>query len=131
MGYVFASGKTVYFIGGQYATESETEIKELTECCKAGNPCFYIDQDNTTIDSEALSPVAALTLQIRAQILAEIAAANSTGNDRGNTVSNGKLEGIATSANVLGLQGNSNSDAEVMSAPKVTVNLSNAVATKL
>lgn len=127
MGYVFASGKTVHFIGGIYATESEVEIKELTECAKSGNPCFYIDAEQTTVDSEMLDPVAQLTAKIRAQVLAEITAASNPANDRGET-KQGKLEGIANSATVQGLQANSNGDATVAAG---SIKVATATATKL
>lgn len=128
MGYVFASGKTIHFIGGIYATESEVEIKELIECCKSGNPCFYIDAEQTTVDSEMLDPIAQLTAKIRAQVLAEIVAASDPTNDRGETKQGGKLEGIANSSTMQGLQANSNGGATVAAG---SIKVATATATKL
>jgi len=111
MGYAFKSGKTVHFMGGQYATSSEVEIKELTEECNNGHPVFYIDQDQKTIDSEALDPMSALIAKIRAEERAKILAATDINRDMGTTDQNTKLLGISNSQSVAGLIAESESQA--------------------
>lgn len=104
MGYCFKSGKVVHFINGMYATSSKDEIEELTTECENGHPNYFIDADQTTIDSELLDPIAALRAQIREEERAKLIAA--TGNplrDMGST-SNERLGGIANSHSINGLQ---------------------------
>ena len=103
MGHVFKSGKAVHFVQGRYATAAKTEIAELTAECEDGHPVFYIDPNETTIDSEQLDPFAALRAKIREEERAKLLAATDPNRDLGATSQSGKLEGIATSASIAGL----------------------------
>lgn len=126
MGYVFRSGRTIHFVNGEFATSNEDEITELTRECKAGHPCYYIDDGSKTIESEALDPLAALKAKIRAEERAKLMAA--TDRDMGTTQHTGKLEGIANSRTIVGLVSDSVSSA----TPGVSVPSSaGAKATKL
>jgi hypothetical protein len=102
MGYVFRSGKTIHFVGGQYATSSPKEIEELNEVCQ-DSPNFYIDDGQKEIDSDAMDPMAVLTARIRKEIDAERAnASNNPARELGGTSDDGKLGNIATSASFTG-----------------------------
>lgn len=112
MGYAFRSGKTVHFLNGMYATESETEIKELTEECKSGHENYYIDSAQTTIESEMMDPMAILIARIREEERAKLILATNPGRDMGGTAFTGRLEGIANSASINGMQAASNIQAD-------------------
>jgi hypothetical protein len=51
MNYVFASGKYAHFIEGVYMTDIQSEILELNNEIKIGNPFLYIDENQETFDS--------------------------------------------------------------------------------
>jgi hypothetical protein len=104
MGYVFKSGKMIHFINGIYATESKSEIEELTTECENGHPNYYIDKNELAIDSETLDPIAALRAQIREEERIKLLAATNPDRDMGTTVNTGKLEGISNSRSIQGLQ---------------------------
>lgn len=112
MGYVFKTGKSVHFMNGCYATSSEDEIEELTKECKNGHPEFYVDQNQLTIDSEQMDPMAVLRAKIREEERAKLLAATNINRDMGSTDQNAKLAGIATSATVQGLIADSESQAQ-------------------
>jgi hypothetical protein len=103
MGYVFRSGKMIHFINGIYATESKSEIDELTTECENGHPNYYIDKNELAIDSETLDPIAALRAQIREEERIKLLAATNPDRDMG-TTAQGKLEGISNSRSIHGLQ---------------------------
>lgn len=111
MGYVFKSGKVVHFMGGMYATASKSEIEELTTECENGHPNFYIDPSQKTLDSEALDPIAVLRATIRAEEIAKLQAMGDPLRDMGSTPQ-GKLEGIANSHSINGLQAASEAQAQ-------------------
>lgn len=110
MGYVFKSGKVVHFMGGIYATSSKSEIEELTTECENSHPNFYMDPTQRTIDSEALDPIAVLRATIRAEEIAKLQAMGDPTRDMGSTPQ-GKLEGIANSHTIAGLQAASEAQA--------------------
>lgn len=117
MGYAFKSGNVVYFREGMYATASKAEIEELTAECENGHPNYYIDPEQTEIDSEQMDPIAVLTAKIREEERAKLMAA--VGNplkDMGATAQ-GKLEGISNSHSISGLQAASESQATAARAP--------------
>ena len=112
MGYAFKSGKTVHFMGGNYATSAKDEIEELTKECENGHPNFYIDENQKTIDSEMMDPMAVLRAKIREEERAKLMAA--TGDpmrDMGSTAQ-GKLEGIANSHSINGMAAASEAQAQ-------------------
>ena len=111
MGYVFKNGHTIHFTAGQYATSSKFEIDELTAECEAGHPTFFIDPKCKTLDSEMLDPLAALRAQIREEERAKILAATDPTRDMGQTKQEAKLQGIANSSSIRGLQADSSSGA--------------------
>ena len=117
MGYAFKSGKIVHFINGIYATSAKVEIEELTAECEAGHPNYYIDENQKTIDSEALDPIAALRAQIREEERAKImAAVGNPMRDMGET-KQGRLEGIANSHSINGMQAASEAQAQAAQTP--------------
>ena len=84
--YIFRNGKPAIFVHGKFATAIESEIAELNEEIAAGHPHIFVDPNEAEIDSNALSPIEALTAQIRAQLVAEMAAATDPANDMGTSV---------------------------------------------
>lgn len=90
--YVFASGKTIAFIGGQYRTTDKKEIAELEAEIAAGHPHLYIDPNNKTADSAVDDPMA----RIKAEAVKEFLAKS------GNT-------GVQTSATISGAAAESSS----------------------
>lgn len=100
MGYVFRSGRTVHFVNGEFATSNKAEIEELTAECESGHPCYYIDADQTTVDSEAVDPMAGMKAKWKEE--GRLEALKSIARDMGETAQ-GKLEGIANSATIRGL----------------------------
>jgi len=126
MGYVFRNGKTVHFLGGVYATAAKDEIEELTKECENGHPNYFIDENQKTIDSAMMDPMAVLRAQIKQEILDQMRA-NDPSKDMG-SYGTGKLEGIATSANISGAAAASESQAAASGAaggirPAISVNL--------
>jgi hypothetical protein len=124
MGYVFKTGKVVHFMGGIYATSSKAEIEELTTECENGHPNFYIDPTQKTLDSEMLDPIAVLRATIRAEEVAKLRAMGDPLRDMGSTPQ-GKLEGIANSHSINGLQAASEAQAvaaQTMIPPSGAVN---------
>jgi hypothetical protein len=118
MGYVFKNGKTVHFMGGTYATSAPEEIEELTKECEAGHPNYYIDVNQTTIDSELMDPMAVLVARIREEERAKLIAATDKSRDMGKVEFSGKLEGIANSHTIQGAMAHSDSQASApVSAP--------------
>lgn len=118
MGYVFRSGKSVHFLGGQYATTILSEIEELTQVCNDGHYNFYIDPECKTLDSELLDPLEALRAKIREEERAKLLAATDPSRDMGKTDAS-KLEGIANSSSIRGLQVSSNGTPVAVGAIKV------------
>lgn len=116
MGYVFANGHTIHFAAGQYATSSKFEIDELTKECENGHPNFYIDDGAKTVESEAMDPIAVLRARIREEERAALIAATDPKRDMGET-KQGKLEGIANSHTIAGLQAASNAQATAAQTP--------------
>jgi hypothetical protein len=110
MGYVFKTGKVVHFMGGIYATAAKNEIEELTTECENGHPNFYIDPTQRVLDSEMLDPIAVLRATIRAEEVAKLRAMGDPLRDMGSTPQ-GKLEGIANSHSINGLQAASEAQA--------------------
>lgn len=108
MGYVFKNGKAIHFVDHNYTTTAQSEIDELNEEVANGHPDIYIDKDMVTVDTTMLSPMAVLRAKIREEERAAILKAMSTQNDMGSTAP-GRLEGIATSASIVGLQADSTS----------------------
>lgn len=112
MGYTLKAGRLIHFVKHIYATDNESEIKELTELCKEGG-IYYIDSDMVTADSEDLNPIAVLKRQMREEILAEQAAANDKERDIGASDTS-KLGMVATSSSIMGgaaLSGTNQADA--------------------
>ena len=111
MGYVFKNGHTIHFTAGQYATSAKNEIDELTIECENGHPTFFIDPNCKTLDSELLDPIAALRAQIREEERAKLILATDPNRDMGETKQETKLQGIANSSSIRGLQADSSSGA--------------------
>lgn len=133
MGYVFRSGRSVHFTEGKFATSNQDEIDELTKECQAGHPNYYIDDGQKTIDSEALDPMAIIRARIREEERAKLLAATNPARDLGET-EQGKLEGIANSASILGLQVQSDAQGQAANptvARTITPAAPTAKATKL
>jgi len=127
MGYVFKTGKMIHFLNGEYATAAKDEIEELTTECENGHPNYYIDANQTVVDSEQRDPMAVLRARIREEERAKLMAA--VGNplrDMGETAQ-GKLEGIANSHSITGMQAASEAQAVAAqtpiapSGPKITI----------
>ena len=133
MGYVFKSGKSVHFMEGRYATSAKDEIDELTTECNNAHPNFYIDNNEKVVDSELVDPMAVLVARIRAEERAKLIAATNPGRDMGETDQSGKLEGIANSSTITGLQQASNgvSVAPAPSGVTAGIKVGAASATKL
>lgn len=129
MGYVFKSGKTIHFIAGRYATSDEDEIKELTKDCQDHTGNYYIDSEETEIDSAALDPIASLRAQIREEERAALILATQSGRDFGTTNQSGKLEGIANSKTISGAA--AQSEAQAVAAHSIHPGTPSAKATKL
>jgi hypothetical protein len=111
MGYCFKDGKVVHFQAHMYATSSKSEIAELTTECENAHPNFYIDSAQKTVAPDYLDPIATLRATIRAEELAKIAAMGNPLRDMGSTPQ-GKLEGIANSHSIAGLQAASEAQAQ-------------------
>lgn len=94
--YIFKNGKPAIFIQGKYATAVVAEIAELDDEIALGHPHIFVDPNEAEIDSNALSPIEALTAQIRAQLVAEMQAATDPSNDMG-TSTQGALKPASTS----------------------------------
>lgn len=108
MGYVFKNGKSIHFVDHNYTTTAQSEIDELNEEVANGHPDIYVDKDMVTVDTTMLSPMAVLRAKIREEERAAILKAMSAQNAMGSTAP-GRLEGIATSASIVGLQVDSTS----------------------
>lgn len=89
LNYVFKNGDIAQFIVrdtngvGLYHTDDEEKIAELEQEVKKGNPYIYIDPKEKEVDIEALTPMARLRKQIRAEILAEELAKTNPANNMG------------------------------------------------
>jgi hypothetical protein len=116
MGYAFKDGTVIHFRNHMYTTTSPKEIAELTAECEAGHPNYYIDPEQKTIDSEQMDPLAVLTAKIREEERAKLLAATDPTRDMGATAQ-GKLEGIANSASIQGLQVQSGDQAKAVTTP--------------
>ena len=81
--YIFKNGKPAIFVQGKYATSVSAEIDELDGEIALGHPHIFVDPNEAEIDSEALSPIEALTAKIRADLMAEMAKAVDPTNDMG------------------------------------------------
>ena len=119
MGYVFRNGKGVHFVDHNYTTTSQAEIDELNDEVANGHPDIYIDKDMVTVDTEMLNPMAVIRAKIREEERAAILKAIAAGNDMGSTEP-GRLEGIATSASIVGLQADSTSASAAAAGTPVT-----------
>jgi hypothetical protein len=117
MGYAFKSGKVVHFLAGMYATAAKDEIEELTTECDNAHPNFYIDPAQKTIDSEMMDPVAVLRAKIREEERALILAAMGNPQRDMGTTPQGKLEGIANSHTINGMQASSEAQASAAQTP--------------
>ena len=121
MGYVFRSGRTIHFVDGIFATSNKAEIEELTAECEAGHPCYYIDDEQTTVTSEQLDPMAALKAKWKEE--GRLEALKQQNRDMGETAQSAKLEGIANSKTIVGLVPDSISS-PAAPTPAVAVKLS-------
>ena len=127
MGYVFRSGRTVHFVNGEFATSNKTEIEELTFECESGHPCYYIDSEQTQVDSTALDPMAALKAKWKEE--GRLEALKVMSRNMGDTAQ-GKLEGISNSATIRGLAVESGTSTPPVAQPIVAA-AGSAKATKL
>ena len=75
--YIFPWGTTAAFQFGTYRTEDVREIDHLSAEVKLKHPHIYIDDEEKTIDSALVDPVAAL----RARIIAEYEASRAVAED--------------------------------------------------
>ena len=85
--YFYKNGMSAVFIGGRYTTNNEKLAREMFEevgaigKTKSNHPYIFVDEDESEIDSEALSPLEVIKLQAkeeaRKELLAEQAAATS------------------------------------------------------
>ena len=102
MGYVFRSGRVIHFIGGQFTTTNQAEIDELNEVCAEAGSNYYLKDDQLTVDSTQLDPMAVLYAKMMEKARAEVAAATNPNRPMGETSFDG-LKGIANSNTVRGL----------------------------
>jgi hypothetical protein len=116
MGYVFKSGRSVHFMGGKYATAVKAEIEELTTECENHGSNYYIDSNETQVDSELLDPIAVLRAKIREEERAALMIATNPMRDMG-TTAQGKLEGISNSMSIRGLAADSIAQAQAAQTP--------------
>jgi hypothetical protein len=117
MGYAFKNGNVVYFREHMYATLSKAEIEELTTECENGHPNYYIDPEQTEIDSEQMDPIAVLTAKIREEERAKLmAAVGNPHKDMGQT-EQGKLQGISNSHSIMGVAAASETQATAARTP--------------
>lgn len=93
--YIFKNGKPAIFVHGKFATALEYEIAELEAEITAGHPHIFIDPAECEIDSNALSPIEALTAKIREEVMAEMARATQMTNDMG-TSTQGPLKAASS-----------------------------------
>ena len=91
---ILPNGEVCQFINHLYHTDNEETTRLLMNeigtvgKTKSRHPFIYVDEDQTEVDPEALTPMAILEKTIRAKILADMAAAEQTNNDRGNSSAN-------------------------------------------
>lgn len=98
--YAFKKGRLAIFRRGEYITDVQEEIDELTSEIASGHPTLYVDPKEVTVSPERDDPIASLRAKIaleeRARILEEMAAATNPGRDLG-TSEQGKLNAASTS----------------------------------
>ena len=105
--FIFKNGKQAAFIAGKYLTDIESEIKEFMAEIAAKHPYIFIDQNEVTVDTDALSPLDQIKKQAVDDYLAAQTAALNTTNDRGTSNSSGgEGTGIASTANIPDASGN-------------------------
>ena len=75
--YFFAGGKQAPFMMGQYVTAIESEIAELTKEVTNGHPHIYIDANECEIDSEALTPMELLRIEMYEKAKADLLASGA------------------------------------------------------
>ena len=89
LNYVFKNGDIAQFIVrdnngvGLYHTDDHEKIVELEQEVKKGNPYIFIDPNEKEVDIEALTPLARLKKQLRAEILAGGRAKTNPANNMG------------------------------------------------
>ena len=95
MSFLLKNGKPCIFQQGVFRTSVEAEIKELMEEVgevgryNSRNPHMYVDEDETTIQSDMVDPMNALRAKFIAEYIAEQTKALDPGNDRGASVQRG------------------------------------------
>lgn len=62
--YVFKNGNVALFKGGRYATDIESEIKELEDEVKNRHPTIYVDSAEAETDALVDDPIANLRKEI-------------------------------------------------------------------
>lgn len=86
--YYAKDGMQCVFLNGKHMTDIESHIAELTAESKS-NPYIYVDESESEIDSEALSPLEVIKAEAYAQAKADIMRAmaardNTSGSNSGN-----------------------------------------------
>lgn len=81
--YVFKNGKPAIFIRGRFSTDVQSEIDELNAEIALNHPHIYIDDTETSVESDGSDLVSGLRERLRAELIAEMAIAGSLSNDRG------------------------------------------------
>lgn len=66
-----ADGKLLHFVNGAFFTADAKIIKWLDEQIEAGEYGLYVDPEETTVDTEALTPELRLRRKIEAEFLAK------------------------------------------------------------
>jgi hypothetical protein len=98
--YFFKNGVQAPFINHKFITSNKDQITELTEEVNIGHPHIYIDPKESTIDSEALTPIELIKKQAKEEAIAELKAAMN------------KDAGTSTNTNFANSLANSNSIAQ-------------------
>lgn len=127
--YIFLNGKEAAFLQGVFVTGVSSEITQLDEEVALGHPTIYRDENDMTVDTEALSPMELIRAQAREEAIkvvrAEMAAATNPSNDRGNSDQGDVGASFANTANIAEGAGDSTSS-EGTAIPAVSTPASSA-----
>ena len=120
--YFFKDGTQAAFLAGKFITAVESQVKELMAEVESNHPHIYVDKDEATIDSEALTPMEIIKREAVAQAKAELIASGQYQPSK-NTVTTQVpfASSVANTHNIQeGAAGSDSSGGQVVSSPAST-----------
>ena len=100
------NGNRIYFVGGTYLTDSESEIAFLNGEVAAGNSMIFVKKESLTVDADALDPLAAIKKKAIEEYISQQALNSDPNRDMGNTNTN-IGDSIATTKSIAAISAGS------------------------